>query len=129
MDGDIVTLGNVDPTRDLVYISDTVTGFIAAATAEDAVGQTVHAGTGVDTSIGDLARLIGKLMGKDITIKSESDRVRPPASEVERLQADPSKARELLGWSPEHDLESGLTKTIEWFKANPKALNQRGYVV
>jgi NAD dependent epimerase/dehydratase len=129
MGGDMVNLGNIDPTRDLVYVSDTVAGFIAAGTADSAPGQVVHIGTGVDTSIGDLAKLIGILMGKEITIRSDTGRVRPPDSEVERLQADPSKAKELLGWSSEHDLESGLTKTIEWFKANPEALNQSGYVV
>ena len=129
MDGDVVNLGNIYPTRDLVFIDDTVAGFIAAATSDNAVGRVVHIGTGVDTSIGDLAMLIGRLMGKEITIQSESGRVRPSDSEVERLQADPSLAREVLGWKPAHDLESGLTKTIEWFTANPGALNQSGYVV
>jgi NAD dependent epimerase/dehydratase len=129
MDGDVVNLGNVDPTRDLVYVSDTVAGFMAAGLSDAAIGQVVHIGTGVDTSIGYLAKLIGRLMGKDITIQSDSGRIRPADSEVERLQANPSKAEKLLGWKVEHDLEDGLTKTIEWFRANPDSLNQSGYVV
>jgi dTDP-glucose 4,6-dehydratase len=129
IDGDVVTLGNIEPTRDLVYVSDTVTGLLAAASCDRAVGQVIHVGTGTDTSIGDLAVLIGKLMGKDVMIQSDKRRVRPPDSEVERLRANASKAVELLGWKPEHDLESGLKKTIKWFHNNKNALIQSGYVV
>ncbi|MFH0954152.1 MAG: SDR family NAD(P)-dependent oxidoreductase [Verrucomicrobiota bacterium] len=116
--GDRVRLGNLHPTRDFNYVDNTVDGFVLAATSPAAVGRTIHLGTGRDTSIGDLCRVIAGLCGRAVVIEGEAQRVRPPASEVERLVADASLARELLGWEPKIDLHEGLTRCVDWMRRN-----------
>lgn len=112
-------LGAIHPTRDLNFVEDVTRAFEAALNAPEAIGHTVNAGTGFEISIGDLAHVIGEEMGVDFELVSEKIRMRPEASEVERLLASNSKARALLGWQPElaglEGLRSGLRKTIAWF--------------
>lgn len=129
LDGDRVRLGALTPTRDLTYVGDTVAGFLAAAAAEGLDGETVNLGTGQEIAIGNLAKLIGRLMGKTVTIESETQRLRPAASEVERLCSNNAKAAKLLGWKPEIGLEEGLRRTIAWMKDNRYLLRTDGYVV
>lgn len=111
-------LGSLAPTRDLNYISNTVDGFVAAAASANAVGKTINLGSGREISIGDLAQLIGNLVGVPVDVQLEASRIRPEKSEVERLLADNSLALSLLDWKPAIGLEDGLKKTIEWMKAN-----------
>ena len=116
---DRIRLGATSPTRDLLYVDDAARAFIAAAECDAAVGDVVHVGTGHETSIGDLARMIGRLFGVAIKIDTDETRVRPEASEVERLLCDPRKAHEVLGWTAElagaAGLEKGLRRTKNWF--------------
>jgi len=116
--GQKVRLGNLTPTRDLNYVTDTAEGYLLAASQPKAIGQTINVGSGREISIGDLAQLIAKLTGRSIDIEVEHDRVRPEKSEVERLLADNSRARQLLGWQSKVPLEEGLGRTIEWLKDN-----------
>ncbi len=109
-----IQLGSIHPTRDMNYVTDTVDGFVRAASAPDAVGQTINIGSGREISIGALAELIGRLAGRCVQIESDSQRLRPVKSEVERLLADNRRAREVLGWSPTVGLEEGLQRTIDW---------------
>lgn len=118
--GSAVKLGNLNPTRDLNYVTDTVAGFILAAETPAAVGKTVNLGSGQEISIGDLAHLIAKLMDRPLEVICEAERARPETSEVERLQAENSLARTLLGWEPKVGLEEGLQRTVEWIKKNEK---------
>lgn len=111
-----IELGSLHPTRDLTYVDDTVEGFIKAAEAEYVTGEVINIGTGLEICIGDLARMIAKLMKIKIEIKFDMCRKRPEKSEVERLIADNSKAEKLLGWRPQYSLEEGLLKTIRWLK-------------
>ncbi|MEQ8963731.1 MAG: GDP-mannose 4,6-dehydratase, partial [Coleofasciculus sp. C2-GNP5-27] len=114
----IIRLGNLNPTRDLTFVEDTVSGFLAAATTDKAIGMTINLGSGAEISIGDLALKIINLCGSNNTLETEDKRLRPPASEVERLISDNSKARELVGWTPSVDLKDGLQQTIDWFRQN-----------
>lgn len=113
-------LGAIHPTRDFNYISDTVRGFIAVAESNESIGEVINIGSGFEISIGDTVRLIAEIMGSHIEIETESNRLRPERSEVDRLWADNSKAKERLGWVPEfggkEGFKRGLQKTIEWFK-------------
>lgn len=116
--GKTVRLGALTPTRDLTYVSDTVEAFIKIAESDAAVGGTFNAGTGQEISIDDLARCIARLVGREIEIVNDPDRLRPAASEVERLCADATRAERTFGWRPRATLDEGLTRTIEWIKAN-----------
>ena len=123
-----VTLGAVHPTRDFNFVQDTVSGMMAVLNSPAAVGEIVNLGSGFEISILNTAKLIGEVMGKEIAVESHSDRMRPEGSEVERLCADNTKARNMLGWEPRfagHEgLKEGLRLTSEWFL---EANNLRNY--
>lgn len=127
--GDTVLLGNAAPTRDLNYVSNTVDGFIRAALTPAAVGRTFNLGTGREIAIGDLARKVADLVGRPVTIQSETQRLRPQKSEVMRLVADASLAAEVLGWRAKVDLEEGLMLTIDWLRENICHYQPHAYAV
>ena len=114
-----IRLGAVTPTRDFSFVADTTAGFIAALQATQVVGAVVNIGSGFEISIGDTATMIADIMGVAIEIDTDTDRLRPPKSEVERLVASNEKAQRLLGWAPEYGgvngFRRGLERTIEWF--------------
>jgi NAD dependent epimerase/dehydratase len=109
-------LGELSPTRDLNFVADTCRGFLALAEANDVVGETFNFGSGFEISVGDLARLIARLMGISVDIVQEDERRRPVNSEVNRLWCNADKASKALGFKPECTLEQGLVRTIEWFR-------------
>jgi len=113
-----ITLGALSPTRDLTFVTDTVAGFIAAATADAAIGREINLGTNDEISVGDLAQKILGIIGCSLPIISSDDRKRPQKSEVERLRSDNALALELLQWSPQVSLDDGLTRTIRWIEQN-----------
>ena len=124
-----IRLGNLEPTRDLNFVADTVEGFIKAAETPKAIGETINLGSGREISIGDLATLILKLMNRDIPIALEGARVRPENSEVDRLCADSRKGQSILGWTPKYSLEEGLSATVEWIRENSERYRTGIYVV
>jgi dTDP-glucose 4,6-dehydratase len=111
-----VALGNLDARRDFTFVSDTVSGFLKAANAGCEKGATINLGTGRDVSIRELVDLISSILDRPLEVNTESDRLRPEASEVDRLCSSPALAAELLGWRPEVSLEEGLKKTIDWIR-------------
>jgi NAD dependent epimerase/dehydratase len=115
-----IKLGALHPTRDFNHVSDTVAGFISALRAENVVGETINLGSEFEISIGDTAKLIAEAMGVEIEIQSDAKRMRPGKSEVERLLADATKAKQLLNWAPGYagreGFKRGLTETVQWFK-------------
>ena len=112
-------LGSVHPTRDFLFVKDTVRGFAELGRCSGAVGKTVNLGIGKEISIKELARKIGELMGVNVVFATEKKRIRPGKSEVEQLCADSTLAQRLINWKPRYFLKDGLTKTIEWFGDNP----------
>ena len=116
--GSEIRLGNLSPTRDLTFVEDTVDAFVRIADSPDALGQVVNVGTGEEISVGDLAALVLRLVGRELPIVTEGERTRPEGSEVERLCADASRARTMIGWEPHRTLESGLEETISWIGEN-----------
>jgi dTDP-glucose 4,6-dehydratase len=129
LDGRELALGNVHPTRDLNFVSNTVDGFLLAGTRDGVVGETINLGSGKEISVGDLARRIGELMGVEARVREEAARVRPPNSEVERLLADITRAGKLLGWKPKVSLDDGLRETIAWIKENRDRFRTGEYTV
>ena len=112
-------LGAITPTRDFSYIQDTVDAFIATLESDKGFGEVVNFGSNFEISISDVAALIAEKMNVKIDIASDTERMRPVNSEVERLWADNSKVKELFGWSPKYagrdGLARGLQETINWF--------------
>ncbi len=111
---DRLTLGSLHPKRDFNYVGDTVSGFLAVAASEASLGEVINIGSGREISIGELVELLGELMGREVVYETDVKRVRPEASEVQRLLSDTSKAHRLLGWQPTVSLEEGLRRTVEW---------------
>ncbi len=111
-----IRLGALTPTRDFNFVLDTCQGFIALAGCDAAVGKTVNIGSGTEISIGDTVMLIADLIGVDVQIECDENRLRPANSEVERLIADNSLMTSLTGHSPRHSLRDGLAQTIDWFR-------------
>jgi dTDP-glucose 4,6-dehydratase len=112
---DVVELGSLDPVRDLVFVGDTVAGFLALADAPSRVGLVTNLATGVAVSVGELATRILRLVGRDIPLRTTEARQRPVASEVFRLLGNADAAR-ATGWSPRTNLDDGLQHTIAWMR-------------
>ena len=114
-----IKLGAISPTRDFNYVKDTVDGFVATLNSKNGLGEVINLGSNFEISIKETAELIAEIMGVTISIAQDGDRLRPPSSEVERLWADNSKAKEILNWKPRFagrdGLKSGLEETIAWF--------------
>ena len=115
-----IKLGAVSPTRDFNYVTDTVAGFIAALESDRGIGEVINLGSNFEISIGETAHVIAETMGSSIEIITDEQRLRPEKSEVERLCASNSKARELLGWQPQYGGQDGfmlgIKKTVAWFR-------------
>ncbi|QEH33616.1 GDP-6-deoxy-D-mannose reductase [Aquisphaera giovannonii] len=123
----VVKLGRLDPRRDLTYVKDSAAGFAAIVECDGALGKAVNIGRGSDVTIGELVERIGSLLGKPIDVETESERLRPAASEVERLQAGTALAESLWGWKPRYSLDEGLEETIAWIRANLHRFRADGY--
>ncbi|WP_107806761.1 NAD-dependent 4,6-dehydratase LegB [Nodularia spumigena] len=120
-----IKLGALHPTRDFNYVKDTVRGFITVAESQNSVGEVINIGSNFEISIGDTVNLIAEAMGVDIEIETDDVRLRPEKSEVNRLWADNSKAKRLVGWEPlyggREGFKRGLAETAAWFM-NPANL-------
>lgn len=116
----LVRLGTLNSTRDFNFVKDTVAGFIAVASSEKTIGEVLNIGSNLEISIGETAKIVAEIMEVDLEVETDTARLRPQKSEVERLIADNQKARELTGWEPAYKgLEGfyrGLRETVEWFR-------------
>jgi len=129
LEGDTLRLGSLDPRRDLTFVSDTVEGFLRAATSPNTIGRTVQLGTDHDVSVGDLVDTVGELLGRELHVETDPARVRPEGSEVMRLISSPKLAGELMGWEPQIDLRDGLARTIEWIERSRARFRPEHYVI
>ena len=112
-----IEIGSLEPTRDFVYVSDTAAGLIACGEAPGIEGEVINLGTGVEISIGSLIETISRIASVEAAVVSVDERRRPRRSEVERLVANADKARTVLGWTPQVELEEGLRRTVEWTRS------------
>jgi NAD dependent epimerase/dehydratase len=124
-----IRLGATSPTRDFNFVEDTVSGFLAVAESDRALGHVINIGAGREISIGDLARLLIETTGSQAQVVTDEDRLRPTGSEVERLLCDNTRAREWCGWEPRYTLEEGLRITSDWVKENLALLDPSRYAV
>jgi NAD dependent epimerase/dehydratase len=116
---DVIELGSTEPTRDFLFVEDTVAGVVACGRAERIEGEVINLGSGQEVSIGDVAERIVEIVGRNVSVAADSERVRPDRSEVERLVADWTKAHDLLGWEPRVDFVEGLRRTTTWVQDAP----------
>jgi NAD dependent epimerase/dehydratase len=119
-----INLGSLSPTRDFVYVKDTVQGFLEIAKSERTVGEEINIATGVEISIGELADELVRQLNAEARIVCTEERVRPEKSEVERLLGCNKKLLALTSWQRKYDLKAGLAETIAWFR---KPANLAGY--
>lgn len=118
-----VKLGDLTPTRDLLYVKDTVDGFIAIAKCDDLIGHDCNIATQTEISVADLANELVQQINPNAKIISDTERLRPEKSEVFRLYGSNEKIKKYTNWQPQYTLATGLSETIEWFK-NPANLAQ-----
>jgi dTDP-glucose 4,6-dehydratase len=127
---DVIRLGSLTPERDMTFVSDTVAGFLAAATVPGVEGKTINLGTGKTFSVGWFAETILALMGmKDKLIEQDPERMRPGKSEVLKLISDNRFALDVLGWEPQVSLEEGLRRAIDFVSAHRDLYATDRYVV
>lgn len=114
--GKEVKLGDLTPTRDFNYVTDTCRGFWLLANCDAAIGKTVNVGSGTEITVGDTLAMIGRIMNVNVAAVADAQRIRPEKSEVFRLCCDNRQLRKLTGFKPEHVLEDGLRLTVDWFR-------------
>jgi dTDP-glucose 4,6-dehydratase len=129
LNGEYLKLGNLNPIRDLTYVTDTAVGFLAAARSERTLGELINLGVGTGVSVAELVQRVGQLIGRELKADLEQARVRPEHSEVVRLVCDNRKALSLTDWRPKVDLMEGLKATLEHIRKHPENYLARGYVV
>ena len=118
-----IKLGDITPTRDLLFVQDTVRGFEAIARHDATIGEEVNIATQSEITIGDLAQKLINQIHPSARIVTEEQRLRPDKSEVRRLFGSNEKIQKLTDWRPEYTLDQGLTETVAWFR-EPKNLSQ-----
>lgn len=111
----LIKLGALSPTRDLVFVKDTVEGFVQIAKSERTIGEDINIATNSEISVGDLARKIIALIDPGASVQIDRERLRPEKSEVERLWGTNDKLKALTGWRPGISFDDGLRETIQWF--------------
>lgn len=114
--GNQVRLGALDTRRDFTFVEDTARGFLAVAASDATIGEVVNIGSGIDVSIRDVVEKVQEIVGRPLEVIEEARRLRPEKSEVTRLHADATRARELAGWTPQVPLDEGLRRTTEWIR-------------
>jgi NAD dependent epimerase/dehydratase len=117
-----IRLGSLTPTRDFNFVSDTVSGFISGLESTNGNGLTINLGSNFEVSMEKTANIIANVMQAEVNLEQEEIRLRPENSEVQRLWADNSLAREVLDWQPAYSgldgFTRGLKETIDWFLQN-----------
>jgi len=120
-----IKLGSLHPTRDLVYVKDTVNGFVEIAKEKKLIGEEVNIATNSEITIRDVAEKIIKTINPEAKIISDENRIRPENSEVERLCGSNEKILKYTNWKPSYTFDEGLQETIEWFRNSKNLIKYR----
>jgi NAD dependent epimerase/dehydratase len=110
-----IKLGSLNPTRDFLFVKDTVNGFVEIAKSDITIGEEINIATQSEVSIGKLAQTMIDIIDPKASIVTDDIRIRPVKSEVERLLGANAKIKQLTNWLPQYTLEQGLRETIDWF--------------
>lgn len=128
-DSEEIRLGSLDPVRDMLYVKDTVRGYMMAGLNDSTSGEVVSVGTGRGVTIGEIVDMIQEICGTSKKVIAENQRVRPEKSEVMKLICDYSKANELMGWIPTFSLEDGLKEVVEFMRVNKPEIEAGKYAI
>ena len=118
----VVEIGSSLPARDFNFVKDIAHGFMLAGSVPGIQGETFNLGTGEERRIKEVIDRVSAVLGTDLLVRENADRMRPATSEVHRLIADASKANRLLGWSPLHSFRQALEQTIDWYEVHHQAI-------
>jgi NAD dependent epimerase/dehydratase len=118
-----IKLGDLSPTRDLLFVKDTVKGFVAIAKQPELIGHEVNIATQSEISIRDLANELIQQINPNAKIIEDEQRLRPAKSEVFRLFGSNEKLKQYTDWQTSYTIQTGLAETIKWF-SEPKNLAQ-----
>jgi len=110
-----IKLGDISPTRDLLFVKDTVNGFLKIAECDKLIGHEVNIATQSEISVGELAQSLINKINPNAKIVSDSIRLRPEKSEVFRLFGSNEKLKSFTDWKQNYSLEEGLSETVAWF--------------
>ena len=110
-----IKLGDITPTRDLLFVKDTVNGFLKIAECDKLIGHEVNIATQTEISVGDLAQLLINQINPNAKVVSDLIRLRPEKSEVFRLFGSNEKLKLFTDWEQKYSLEEGLVETVKWF--------------
>jgi NAD dependent epimerase/dehydratase len=118
-----IEIGSLTPTRDFNFVKDIARGFALAGTASVATGEVFNLGTGTEHSIAEVIETVSTILGLELLVREREDRMRPASSEVQRLIADSTKARNQLGWAPGHSFRRALEETFDWYEMHERAIH------
>lgn len=114
-----ISLGALEPTRDFNYVEDTCSAFLAVMNSQSTIGKAINACSNFEISILDTVKLILDVMGSSASISSDSSRLRPKDSEVNRLYGSNELIKSITDWKPKFagidGFREGITKTADWF--------------
>jgi NAD dependent epimerase/dehydratase len=113
-----IKLGDLSPKRDLLFVKDTISGFLKIAQCDSLIGHEVNIATESEVSIGDLANILINKINPKAKIISDPIRLRPKNSEVYRLFGSNKKLKSFTDWEQKYSIEEGLEETINWFSKN-----------
>ncbi len=113
-----IKLGSLSPTRDLTFVKDTANGFLEIAKSNLTIGEVTNIGMKEEISMGALVKLISDVIGREISIISDDQRIRPAKSEVERLFCDNTRIVKNTNWEPQYSLKKGIQETVTWMQKN-----------
>lgn len=120
-----IMVGDLTPTRDFNFVTDTAAGFIALGSTPGVEGREINIATGVEVTMRETLETIAELMGEDVKYVTDPARLRPAGSEVFRLCGDNTLITSLTDWHPRYDLRSGLKLTIDWITRPENIVNYK----
>jgi NAD dependent epimerase/dehydratase len=117
--GDALSIGATTPTRDFVYVADTVDALVQLGSSRSDTGETFNISTGVDVSVGEVVEMVGELVGRRLEVRTDERRMRPERSEVFQLRGSSAKLRAAYGWEPQTRLRDGVRAVVDWMGSRP----------
>ncbi len=124
-----LALGDLRPTRDLVYVADTCQALLHLGLSQLTDGAIVNICTGKDHRMSVVVELLQQIMGTAVPVVTDPQRLRPVHSEVMQLLGNPGLLLQRTRYLPSTSLQAGLAKTIAWFQTHPSSYSPFQYHV